>query len=72
MLYEVITNAAGIPDSDGQPWPTSKDGDHIYPGYPDVLKEDGIKVVDDATIRFTLTRPYAPFLSFLPWSYNFV
>ena len=35
----------------------------------DVLKEDGIKVVDDATIRFTLTRPYAPFLSFLPWWY---
>jgi peptide/nickel transport system substrate-binding protein len=35
----------------------------------DFLKEDGIKVVDDHTIRFTLTQPYAPFLSFLPWWY---
>jgi peptide/nickel transport system substrate-binding protein len=35
----------------------------------DFLKEDGIKVVDDHTIRFTLTQPYAPFLSFVPWWY---
>ncbi len=35
----------------------------------DFLKEDGIKVIDDQTIRFTLTQPYAPFLSFLPWWY---
>ncbi len=35
----------------------------------DFLKEDGITVVDDHTIRFTLTHPYAPFLSFLPWWY---
>jgi peptide/nickel transport system substrate-binding protein len=35
----------------------------------DVLKEDGIKVVNDHTIQFTLNQPYAPFLSFLPWWY---
>jgi peptide/nickel transport system substrate-binding protein len=35
----------------------------------DFLKEDGIKVVDAHTVRFTLTQPYAPFLSFLPWWY---
>ena len=35
----------------------------------DFLKEDGIKVVDDHTIRFSLTQPYAPFLSFVPWWY---
>ncbi|MBI2216625.1 MAG: ABC transporter substrate-binding protein [Candidatus Rokubacteria bacterium] len=35
----------------------------------DFLKEDGIQVVDGHTIRFTLTRPYAPFLSFLAWWY---
>ena len=35
----------------------------------DFLKEDGIKVVDDHTIRFTLTQSYAPFLSWLPWWY---
>jgi peptide/nickel transport system substrate-binding protein len=35
----------------------------------DFLKEDGIRVVDEHTIRFTLTQPYAPFLSFLPWWY---
>lgn len=35
----------------------------------DFLKEDGIKVVDDHTLRFTLTQPYAPLLSFLPWWY---
>jgi peptide/nickel transport system substrate-binding protein len=35
----------------------------------DFLKDDGIKVVDPHTIRFTLTQPYAPFVSFLPWWY---
>ncbi len=35
----------------------------------DFLKEDGIKVLDDHTIQFTLTQPYAPFLSFVPWWY---
>jgi peptide/nickel transport system substrate-binding protein len=35
----------------------------------DVLKEDGIKVVDDSTIQFNLVQPYAPFLSFVPWWY---
>src|SRR5262249_43298143 len=35
----------------------------------DFLKEDGIKVIDDSTIQFTLTQPYAPFLSFVPWWY---
>ena len=34
-----------------------------------VLKPDGIKVVDDHTIRFELTDSFAPFLSFLPWWY---
>ena len=33
------------------------------------LKEDGIKVVNDHTIQFTLTQPYAPFLSWAPWWY---
>src|SRR6185295_15332677 len=35
----------------------------------DFLKEDGIKVVNDHTIQFTLTQSYAPFLSFVPWWY---
>ncbi|OGK98711.1 MAG: peptide ABC transporter substrate-binding protein [Candidatus Rokubacteria bacterium RIFCSPHIGHO2_12_FULL_73_22] len=35
----------------------------------DFLKEDGIAVLDAHTIRFQLTKPYAPFLSFLPWWY---
>src|SRR5262249_56616519 len=35
----------------------------------DFLKEDGIKVVNDSTIQFNLTQPYAPFVSFLPWWY---
>jgi peptide/nickel transport system substrate-binding protein len=35
----------------------------------DFLKEDGIKVVDEHTIRFSLTQPYAAFLSFIPWWY---
>ena len=35
----------------------------------DFLKEDGIKVIDDHTIRFTLSQPYAAFLSFIPWWY---
>src|SRR6185369_170324 len=35
----------------------------------DFLKEDGIKIVNDSTIQFTLTQSYAPFLSFLPWWY---
>src|SRR5207245_11244912 len=35
----------------------------------DCLKEAGIKLVNDATIQFNLTQPYAPFLSFLPWWY---
>ena len=30
-------NAAGIPDSLGQPWPNKKQGDKLYPDYPDVL-----------------------------------
>lgn len=35
----------------------------------DFLKEDGIKVVNEHTIQFTLSQPYAPFLSFVPWWY---
>jgi peptide/nickel transport system substrate-binding protein len=35
----------------------------------DFLKEDGIKVVDDHTIRLTLSQSYSPLLSFLPWWY---
>ncbi|TNF27750.1 MAG: DUF11 domain-containing protein [Deltaproteobacteria bacterium] len=30
-------NAAGIPDSLGQTWPSKKEGDKIYPDYPDIL-----------------------------------
>src|SRR5881628_272847 len=33
------------------------------------LKEDDIKVLNEHTIQFTLTQPYAPFLSFVPWWY---
>ena len=33
----------------------------------DFLSPDGIEVVDDHTIKFTLNKPYTPFLSFLPW-----
>lgn len=35
----------------------------------DFLSPDGIEVVDERTIRFTLSAPFAPFLSFLPWWY---
>lgn len=35
----------------------------------DFLKDDGVKVLDDHTVQFTLTQPYAPFLSFVPWWY---
>lgn len=34
-----------------------------------VLDPDGIEVIDPYTIRFNLKKPYAPFLSFLPWWY---
>ena len=34
-----------------------------------VLKPEGIVVVDPHTIRFELTDPFAPFLSFVPWWY---
>ena len=30
-------NAAGIPDSLGQPWPNKKQGDKVYPDHPDAL-----------------------------------
>src|SRR5438093_454931 len=33
------------------------------------LKEDDIKVLNEHTIQFTLTQPYSPFLSWLPWWY---
>lgn len=33
------------------------------------LKAENIKVVDDSTVSMTLDRPYAPFLSFVPWWY---
>lgn len=33
----------------------------------DVLSPGGIEVVDDTTVRFKLSKPFAPFLSFLPW-----
>jgi peptide/nickel transport system substrate-binding protein len=35
----------------------------------DVLEPSGIEAVDDYTIRFTLTKPYAPFEAVLPWWY---
>jgi peptide/nickel transport system substrate-binding protein len=35
----------------------------------DFLDKDGIEVVDEHTIRFTLNAPFAPFLSFVPWWY---
>lgn len=35
----------------------------------DVLKPENITAVDDHTVQFVLERPYAPFLSFLPWWY---
>ena len=35
----------------------------------DVLKPENIKALDEHTVEFTLDRPYAPFLSFLPWWY---
>ncbi|MCV0426612.1 MAG: ABC transporter substrate-binding protein [Roseibium sp.] len=33
------------------------------------LQPENIKALDDHTVQFTLDRPYAPFLSFLPWWY---
>lgn len=33
----------------------------------DVLSPGNIKALDEHTVEFTLDRPYAPFLSFLPW-----
>lgn len=35
----------------------------------DVLDPSGIKVIDDYTIQFTLSKPYAPFAATLPWWY---
>ncbi len=35
----------------------------------DFLKPEGIVAVDSHTIKFNLERPYAPFLSFVPWWY---
>lgn len=35
----------------------------------DFLTVDGIEVLSPTQIRFNLERPYAPFLSFLPWWY---
>jgi peptide/nickel transport system substrate-binding protein len=35
----------------------------------DFLREDGIKAVGEHTVQFTLTQPYAAFLSFVPWWY---
>ncbi|MBE7637086.1 ABC transporter substrate-binding protein [Sneathiella sp. P13V-1] len=35
----------------------------------DFLKPEGIRVVDEKTIEFNLEKPYAAFLSFLPWWY---
>jgi peptide/nickel transport system substrate-binding protein len=33
----------------------------------DCLKPEGIVAVDARTIRFTLERPFAPFISYVPW-----
>lgn len=33
------------------------------------LAADGIEAVDSQTVQFTLNKPFAPFLSFLPWWY---
>jgi len=35
----------------------------------DVLTPDAIEAVDEFTVRFTLSEPFAPFFSFLPWWY---
>lgn len=35
----------------------------------DVLGPEGVTAVDDLTVRFVLNKPFAPFLSFLPWWY---
>ena len=35
----------------------------------EVLTPDNIKVIDDKTLSMTLSRPYAPFVSFIPWWY---
>src|SRR5262249_44503667 len=35
----------------------------------DFLKEDGIKVLNASTVQFTLTQPFGPFLSVVPWWY---
>lgn len=35
-------NAAGIPDSLGNPWPNKKDGTLLYPNHPDVLTVEEI------------------------------
>lgn len=35
----------------------------------DFLDPEGITVVDEYTVQFQLNKPYAPFMSFLPWWY---
>ena len=35
----------------------------------DFLKPEKITAVDARTVRFTLERPFAPFLSYVPWWY---
>ena len=37
--------------------------------YTDFLKPENISAEDPQTLRFTLSRPYAAFLSLLPWWY---
>jgi peptide/nickel transport system substrate-binding protein len=35
----------------------------------DFLKPENIVALDDRTVRFTLDRPFAPFISYVPWWY---
>jgi peptide/nickel transport system substrate-binding protein len=35
----------------------------------DFLEPEGIEAVDEQTVRFNLTKPYAAFISFVPWWY---
>jgi len=35
----------------------------------DFLRPEGVRAVDPRTVRFTLERPFAPFISYVPWWY---
>ncbi len=66
-------NAAGIPDSLGQTWPTKKDKTKQYPGYPDVLNETevaGPTTTDHRDGALFDSADYPTYCQFMSMHYN--